>query len=86
MTDQLNHSIEVLGSKIDELAVHVGSLSGTVSRVERSIELLASETREQRLVAEKQAENIQSLSASIAQLIALAQQQQATVDRLLSKN
>ena len=72
MTEQLNRSIEVLGSKIDELAIQVGSLSETVSRVERAIE-------RQSAIADKQAENI-------AQLIALAQQQQTTVDRLLSTN
>ena len=72
MTDQLNRSIEVLGSKIDELAVQVGSLTETVSRVERAVE-------RQSAIADKQAENI-------AQLITLAQQQQATVDRLLATN
>ncbi len=79
MVEQLNRSIANLGDKIDELAVQIGSLTDTVTRVERTIEQLAQETRAQRLVAEKQAENI-------AQLIALAQQQQAMCDRLLSKN
>lgn len=79
MTEQLDRSIANLGDKIDELAVQIGSLTDTVTRVERTIEQLAQETRAQRLVAEKQAENI-------AQLIALAQQQQAMCDRLLSKN
>jgi uncharacterized protein YigA (DUF484 family) len=68
----LDRSIEVLGSKIDELAIQVGSLTETVTRVERAVE-------RQSAIADKQAENI-------AQLIALAQQQQATVDRLLATN
>ncbi len=78
MTD-LDRSIANLGDKIDELAVQVGILTESVTRME-------GETREHRQVAELQAQNIQALSASVAQLIALAQQQQATVDRLLSKN
>lgn len=79
MSEQLNQSIERLngkidnlGSKIDDLAIQVGSLTETVTRFERTINQLAEETRDQRQVT--------------LQLVALAQQQQATVDRLLSKN
>lgn len=70
--ETLNGKIDHLGSKIDELAIQVGSLTETVTRFERTIAQLADETREQRQVT--------------LQLIALAQQQQATVDRLLSTN
>ncbi len=75
----LDRSIANLGDKIDELAVQVSALTDTVTRLE-------GETREHRQVSELQAQNIQSLSVSVAQLISLAQQQQATVDRLLAKN
>lgn len=85
MTD-LDRSIQNLGDKIDELAVQVSSLTNTVNRVERNLDRQIEETRELRLVTQKQTENIAQMSENIAQLIALAQQQQATVDRLLSKN
>ena len=83
---ELDRSIQNLGDKIDELAVQVSSLTDTVSRVERNLDRQIEETRELRLVTQKQTENIAQMSENIAQLIALAQQQQATVDRLLSKN
>lgn len=84
---------EQLSNQIADLAVQIGHLTDTVSRLERSVSQQIEETRELRLtvqtqaeVSQTQAENIQSLSASVAQLIALAQQQQATVDRLLATN
>ncbi len=85
MTD-LDRSIANLGDKIDELAVQVSALTDTVTRVERSIEQNSEETRELRAVVQAQSTVAQQQAENIAQLIILAQQQQATVDRLLSKN
>jgi methyl-accepting chemotaxis protein len=72
MNSHLGDKLDRLGEKIDLLAGGMGDLSGNVAATNRAIE-------GQLIVANKQSENI-------AQLIALAQQQQATVDRLMSRN
>lgn len=79
MSENLEQSQVQLTSRIDSLAIEVGELRASIQDQKKSIDGLIEESREQHKVAQAQ-------SANVAQLIALAQQQQATVDRLLAKN
>ena len=79
--DRLGSKIDQLGStlggKIDDLAAQVSVLGDNITRLERTVDSLATETREQHAIARSQSENV-------AQLVALAQQQAQTVDRMLA--
>ncbi len=61
----IDRSIANLGDKIDELAVQIGSLTDTVTRVERTIEQLSQETRDMRAVIQSQAEVAQTQAENI---------------------
>lgn len=75
--DRIDQMGTTLGGKIDDLAAQNSILSDNITRLERTVEALASDTRDQHAIARSQSENV-------AQLVALAQQQAQTVDRLLA--
>ncbi|PZV03634.1 MAG: hypothetical protein DCF22_26065 [Leptolyngbya sp.] len=79
--DRLGDKIDQLGTtlsgKIDDLAAQVSVLGDNITRLERTVDSLATDTREQHAIARSQSENV-------AQLVTLAQQQAQTVDRMLA--
>ena len=77
MGDRIERGIDKLGGKIDDLAAQNSILSDNITRLERTVNSLAADTREQHAIARSQSENV-------AQLVALAQQQAQTVDRMLA--
>ena len=58
---ELNASIDRLGGKIDDLAAQNSILSDNITRLERTVEALASDTREQHAIARSQSENVAEL-------------------------
>ena len=77
MGDRIERGIDKLGGKIDDLAAQNSILSDNITRLERTVDSLATDTRDQHAIARSQSENV-------AQLVALAQQQAQTVDRMLA--
>ncbi len=72
LTTAIEQSNRRLVDRIDDLAVQMSSLGDKIDTLGDKVDRIATVTEAQ--------------SSHIAQLIALAQQQQATVDRLLAKN
>ena len=70
MGDRIERGIDKLGGKIDDLAAQNSILSDNITRLERTVERQAA-------TADKNAD-------AVAQLVALAQQQAQTVDRMLA--
>ena len=77
MGDCIERGIDKLGGKIDDLVAQNSILSDNITRLERTVDSLATDTRDQHAIARSQSENV-------AQLVALAQQQAQTVDRMLA--
>lgn len=69
---ETNSSIDNLATEVTKLAVNVGQMNQGISELRKAIDGHLIVAREQ--------------SANISQLIDLAKQQQATVEKLLSKN
>jgi len=59
--DGLTVQVGTLGDKVDDLAVQVGTLTEGITRLERIVEALAADTKEQHEIARSQSENVAEL-------------------------
>lgn len=59
--DRLGLKIDGLGNKVDGLTVQVGTLTEGITRLERTVEALAADTKEQHEIARSQSENVAEL-------------------------
>lgn len=81
--DRTEVSIDRLSGEITKLTVQVGSFASSINEIRALSRQILTAIEGERTVAMQQAQNIERQSENIAELIALAKQQQQTVDRLL---
>ena len=61
MGDRIEATVDKLGGKIDDLAAQVSVLGDNITRLERTVDSLATDTREQHAIARSQSENVAEL-------------------------
>ena len=61
MGDRIEATVNKLGGKIDDLAAQVSVLGDNITRLERTVDSLATDTREQHAIARSQSENVAEL-------------------------
>lgn len=83
LSDRIEQSNDRTNAVIERLTVQVGSFSSSIIELKALSRQILTAIEGERAIAMQQAQNIERQSENIAELIALAKQQQQTVDRLL---
>ena len=61
LSDRIEATVDKLGGKIGDLAAQVSVLGDNITRLERTVDSLATDTREQHAIARSQSENVAEL-------------------------